>query len=80
MEGKARYVLRTTLLISMTILTANEIFGRDIGLATIIFWHATAFGIGLYNWADNETKYQLALHLNPTLATGSPRKPPGRLN
>ena len=77
LEGKARYVLRTTLLISMTILTATEIFDRNIGVGTIIFWHAAGLGMGLYNWMDNETKYQLARsngQLNFTPASVPPKR------
>ena len=60
LEGKARYVLRTALITSMSMLTTYEIFGKNIGAGAIIFWHVVGLGIGFYNWMDNETKYHLA--------------------
>ena len=60
LEGQARFVLRNTVFISMSYLTVSEIFGKDVGLSTIIFWHVVGFATGLYQWMDKETKYQLA--------------------
>ena len=77
LEGKARYVLRSTLIISMIYLTGSEIFSGGAGLGTIIVWHVAGFGMGLYQWADNETKYQLALGqglLNVVPASVPPQK------
>ena len=60
LNGKAHFVLRNTLAISMLYVTLNEILGGGVGLGTIITWHAIGFVVGLYQWADNETKHQLA--------------------
>lgn len=61
MEGKARYVLRNTVLISIIYLSAMEIFDGHVGLGTILFCHVVAFAVSLYQWADNETRYRIAL-------------------
>ena len=62
LEGKARFVLRNTLIMSMIYLTANEIVGGHVGPGTIVLWHVVGFVLALYQWASNETKYQLALN------------------
>ena len=61
LEGKARYVLHNTVPISMIYLSAHEIFGSHVGIGTILFCHFIGFVVSLYQWADNETKYRIAL-------------------
>jgi|ERR1041385_852329 len=61
LEGKARFLLRNTVLISMIYLSIHEVVGVHVGLGTIAFCHFVGFCVSLYQWADNETKYRIAL-------------------
>ena len=62
MEGRTRFVVRSTLLFGLLMTASHDLFNGGIDTYTILSSHITGVITGYIGWAANERDYQKALN------------------
>jgi hypothetical protein len=61
MEGRTRFVVRSTLLFGLIITASHDFFNGGIDASTVVSSHITGVIMGYICWCSNESDYKKAL-------------------